>query len=91
MNRHKAICLAILEVLENCGENALPQSTLHDHINDRIAQKARTMELQAALDDLSGQGDSVMDAIDKLPPGNFGDDEARWFITKQGRVLLRQK
>lgn len=91
MNRHKAICLAILEVLENCGANALPQSTLHDHINDRLKPKVRTMELQSALDDLTGQGDSDKDAIDKLPPGQFGDDEARWFITESGKVILRTK
>lgn len=91
MNRHKAICLIILEVLENCGSNALPQSTLHDHVNDRIKPKVRTMELQAALDDLSGAGDSDKEAIEKLPPGDFGDDEARWFITEQGKVMLRVK
>ena len=91
MNRHKAICLIILKVLENCGTNALPQSVLHDHCNDQLKPKIRTLELQAALDDLSGAGDSDKEAIDKLPAGQFGDDEARWFITEQGKVILRTK
>lgn len=91
MNRHKAVCLAILEVLEKCGGNALPQSTLHDHVGDRLKPKPRTMEFNAALDELSGKDDSPLEAIEKLPPGQMGDDEARWFITESGRVMLRQK
>ncbi len=91
MQRNKAVCLAILEVLENCGDNALPQSTLLDHVCDRLKPKPRTMEFNSALDELSGKDDSDLEAINKLPTGKFGDDEARWFITEQGRVMLRTK
>lgn len=84
MTRNTEICHTILNVLNDCGSHALPESTLKSHLDLRIRPKTTAEEFGKVRDWLKDRG-----CIKPLPD-QFGGDEQRWLITESGQVMLAQ-